>query len=194
MFSRRERRDAAEHRRIILQKAKELFITYGVNEVSMHKIAKEAGVGQGTLYRRYANKADLCLDVVLESYVQVNERMNTYLIDNEQEQIDVRIAQVISDWVDYAEETYQWLGGIKNFQFAEGACFSDSPIYKTMHERISQLLEEQAQEKGLAARDHTFITDMIIYATGPSMYQLFRVERNYSVEALKNNLMQMTLT
>ena len=41
-----------------------LFQEFGVENVSMHKIAKTAGVGQGTLYRRYANKSDLCLSIL----------------------------------------------------------------------------------------------------------------------------------
>ncbi len=58
--TRRERRDAAEHRRRILEAARALFATQGVDTTSMYEIARSAGVGQGTLYRRYAHKGELC--------------------------------------------------------------------------------------------------------------------------------------
>lgn len=57
---RRERRDAAAHSQQILVAARELFVTRGVDVTSMHDVARAAGVGQATLYRRYAHKGELC--------------------------------------------------------------------------------------------------------------------------------------
>ncbi len=61
-----ERRDAAESRRRVLGVARELFSERGVDAVSMHEIGRAAGVGQGTLYRRYEHKGALCLALLFE--------------------------------------------------------------------------------------------------------------------------------
>jgi AcrR family transcriptional regulator len=56
-----ERSDAAANRKRILKVAEKLFAKNGVANINMADIAKAAGVGQGTLYRRFANKSELSL-------------------------------------------------------------------------------------------------------------------------------------
>ncbi|MBX7213461.1 MAG: TetR/AcrR family transcriptional regulator; helix-turn-helix transcriptional regulator [Thermoflexales bacterium] len=56
-----ERADAAANRARILSVAERLFGEKGPHAVTMADIARAAGVGQGTLYRRFPRKPDLCL-------------------------------------------------------------------------------------------------------------------------------------
>jgi AcrR family transcriptional regulator len=55
----RERRDAARNREAILAAAQRLFEREGPAAVSMERVAKEAGVGKGTIYRRFGDRASL---------------------------------------------------------------------------------------------------------------------------------------
>jgi AcrR family transcriptional regulator len=55
----RERADAARNRQRILVAAQRLFERSGVNGTSMDAIAAEAGVGKGTLFRRFGDRASL---------------------------------------------------------------------------------------------------------------------------------------
>src|SRR5262245_47222458 len=55
----RERADAARNRARVLAAAAELFGRLGVDSVSMDAVAAEAGVGKGTLFRRFGDKAGL---------------------------------------------------------------------------------------------------------------------------------------
>jgi AcrR family transcriptional regulator len=54
-----ERADAARNRAVVLQAAAALFRDQGVEAVSMDAIAAAAGVGKGTLFRRFGDKAGL---------------------------------------------------------------------------------------------------------------------------------------
>lgn len=57
----RERADAARNRAAVLDAAATLFREHGVAAVSMDAVAAAAGVGKGTLFRRFGDKAGLAL-------------------------------------------------------------------------------------------------------------------------------------
>lgn len=59
------RRDAQANRERILEAARAVFADEGI-EASVEQIAQRAGVGMGTLYRRFPTKEDL-IDAVLET-------------------------------------------------------------------------------------------------------------------------------
>ncbi|MFI6580183.1 TetR/AcrR family transcriptional regulator [Embleya sp. NPDC050493] len=55
----RERADAARNRAAVLDAAARLFAEHGVAAVSMDQVAAAAGVGKGTLFRRFGDKSGL---------------------------------------------------------------------------------------------------------------------------------------
>jgi AcrR family transcriptional regulator len=62
----RERADAARNRIKVLAAAEELFAAHGIAEVSMDDVATAAGVGKGTLYRRFGDKSGLAAALLNE--------------------------------------------------------------------------------------------------------------------------------
>src|SRR5215471_15854714 len=57
----KERADAARNRAAVLQAAAGLFAERGVAAVSMDQVAAAAGVGKGTIFRRFGDKAGLAV-------------------------------------------------------------------------------------------------------------------------------------
>jgi AcrR family transcriptional regulator len=62
----KERADAARNRAAVLDAAAALFRVRGVDGVSMDAIAAAAGVGKGTLFRRFGDKAGLAVALLDE--------------------------------------------------------------------------------------------------------------------------------
>jgi AcrR family transcriptional regulator len=62
----RERADAARNRQRVLAAAEELFARQGAHNVTMEDIARAAGVGKGTLYRRYPDRASIAVALLDE--------------------------------------------------------------------------------------------------------------------------------
>ena len=57
----RERADAARNRAAVLAAAARLFAEKGVESVSLDEVAAAAGVGKGTVFRRFGDKAGLAV-------------------------------------------------------------------------------------------------------------------------------------
>lgn len=55
----KERADAARNRAAVLEAAARLFAEHGVAAVSMDQVAAAAGVGKGTIFRRFGDKSGL---------------------------------------------------------------------------------------------------------------------------------------
>ncbi|ADG79569.1 Transcriptional regulator, TetR family OS=Tsukamurella paurometabola (strain ATCC 8368 / DSM/ CCUG 35730 / CIP 100753 / JCM 10117 / KCTC 9821 / NBRC 16120/ NCIMB 702349 / NCTC 13040) OX=521096 GN=Tpau_2973 PE=4 SV=1 [Tsukamurella paurometabola] len=53
------RRDAARNRELLIDAAQRLFAEHGVDAVSMDAVAQAAGVGKGTVFRRFGSRAGL---------------------------------------------------------------------------------------------------------------------------------------
>ncbi|UJW36291.1 TetR/AcrR family transcriptional regulator [Saccharothrix sp. AJ9571] len=74
-MSTRERADAARNRAKVLSAAETLFADKGAENVTMDDIAKAAGVGRGTLYRRYPDRAAIAVALLDEHERELQEQL-----------------------------------------------------------------------------------------------------------------------
>lgn len=72
-----ERADAARNRRAILDAARKLLAKRPIGEICMDELAKVAGVGKGTLYRRFADRASLCRALLHDDAIELQTRVLT---------------------------------------------------------------------------------------------------------------------
>lgn len=63
----RERADAARNRRAILDATTALLAEHGAEAITMDRVAAAAGVGKGTIFHRFGNRAGLLHEMVAES-------------------------------------------------------------------------------------------------------------------------------
>lgn len=70
-----ERADAARNRAKVLAAAADLFTTRDPRTVTMDDIAKTAGVGRGTLYRRYPDKTAIAVALLDEHELALQEKL-----------------------------------------------------------------------------------------------------------------------
>ncbi|CAI6069658.1 TetR/AcrR family transcriptional regulator [Cohnella sp. JJ-181] len=148
MIKPRKRSDAAENCRLILQTAKKLFAEQGVQTVSMHQIAKTAGVGQGTLYRCYAHKGELCAAIAEQVGMDTVKQLETYLQENKHLPATERIGGVLQYIIQFIDDKFQLLLPIHSVHDCEDeSVFFRSPMYRYMLNLIAGLQEEAARAR-----------------------------------------------
>ncbi|MCM3023945.1 TetR/AcrR family transcriptional regulator [Heyndrickxia ginsengihumi] len=181
LFNRRtERRDAAENRQRILDAALRLFKKNGVEQVSMNQIAKEAEIGSGTLYRRYRNKGELCLDLLKENVVIFFENAEAYLEDNRTASASERLKGVLSLYIRFRESKAQLLKGVEDSTVTNRSKpGTHSPLYDELHQLFVELFNEI--EPGT---DNVFRTDMLLQALRSDAYLFQREARGHTPEEI----------
>ncbi|MFF4507469.1 TetR/AcrR family transcriptional regulator [Streptomyces sp. NPDC001401] len=68
-----ERADAARNRARLLEAAAWLVADRGAEHVTMHEVAQTAGVGKGTLFRRFGDRSGLLLALVGDTEAEFHE-------------------------------------------------------------------------------------------------------------------------
>lgn len=182
MQARKERKDALEHKRAILHNAQVLFEKHGVDCVNMHQIAKSAGIGQATLYRRYAHKGEICLDLMQESSSQLCEGIGLFLIENTGKPVRERLENVLNLMLDFMDDQFSWLSSIQA-PTCEGrrSIIYHTPLYETLHNVLCQLLDEIMPNSNRAVKlDSKFMADAVLASMAPDLYAFQRQDRGLS--------------
>lgn len=69
-----ERRDAARNRELLLCAARQLIEEYGADGLTMDKLAERAGVGKGTVFRRFGSRAGLMMTLLSDAEAEFQSR------------------------------------------------------------------------------------------------------------------------
>ncbi len=184
-----ERRDAAAHRRRILDVARALFTARGVAAVTMQEIALAAGVGKGTLYRRYAHKGQLCLALLGDSIARFRAEVGEVVADTPASDADRmssldRLDAVLAGLVRFNEANGPLLAAVEEAGGERHGAMYDSSFYRWLHATVSQLLEHAVKGEECAPLDIPYTADAILAALAIDLYRYQRRAREFTPERI----------
>jgi AcrR family transcriptional regulator len=188
-----ERADAAANRQQVLVAARHLFEQRGVEQVTMDEIARAAGVGKGTLYRRYPDKAALVLELMDACFVNF-ERETLEELETSSASISAidQLHAFLDRLIGWTEEHTPWLGVIadqsNSSHRGSGRC---GPIYRWLHGVVDYLLRQAASSGEVRIDDTVYVADVILSAVDVDLYVFQRRERQYSPEQIRAGLHQL---
>lgn len=182
-----ERRDAAEHRSRILAAARELFAREGVDAVSMRQVRRAAGVGQGTLYRRYAHKGELCAALLAESIRAFKEETHAELVAEPPLPALALLDALLGRIVLFNEANAPLLGAVED---AAAGRHRDSwyggPFYGWLRQVTATMLR-RGLERGELRRplDVEWVADALLAPLAIDLYLFQRRELGYEPERIR---------
>ena len=142
-----QRRDAQERREKLIAAAQREFAAHGV-DASLEKIAREAGVSIGTLYRHFPTRLDLLMAAFEPRLQEFLDGANTAL-------------EMKDPWeglVSYLENLFRVQAGDRGFNDFLSRRFPGSPDTERIHDQMCRQIEDvltRAQEAGEARPDIT---------------------------------------
>ncbi|AOZ93643.1 TetR/AcrR family transcriptional regulator [Paenibacillus crassostreae] len=187
MDSKKERKDVIKYRSAILQCAEALFLEHGVDNVSMRKIATTAGIGQGTLYRHYAHKGEICQDLMKESSEEFIAEVLHYLDSNNGDSLQKKLTKMVHYCVEFIDKHSNWLVYIQAPSCEERQqMMYHSPIYVFLYQMFYKLIDEAQSHYKSKDKDTGFRVDAMLASITPELYVFTKENRGLN----KNNIKQ----
>lgn len=185
---RRERRDAVESRRKVLGAARRLFEERGVDAVSMHEIGRAAGVGQGTLYRRFEHKGALC-SALLQEEIEGFEEEARRRVGSRGSALG-RLKWFLGRLARFNDENAALLGAVRDAAGGERRIETHrNPFYEGLRENVAELLWEALEEGEIPEElDIECMTDTLLAALDIDLYLYQRRELKMSRERIVDSL------
>ncbi len=156
----------------------------------MHQIARDAKIGQGTLYRRYAHKGELCMDLLQQRQERLGEEIAALLTAMATSTALERLDGVLTHVVALLEEQGALLIPVAGTDARYGLCgesdnsrrfsLQHAGYFVWLQELIADLLAEAVERGELASLDVPYTADAILATLHPMFYHFQRQERGFS--------------
>jgi AcrR family transcriptional regulator len=134
-----ERRDAARNRKKILEAARALMASRGLDAVCMDELAAAAGVGKGTLYRRFTDKFALFRALLDDDERALQERVRARFGLPRDAAPALRLATLWSALVDFVVDHADVLAAAE-VEARSRAAIAESAPYHWRHVELERAL------------------------------------------------------
>ncbi len=190
-----ERADAAKNRQLILRTVRRLLSERAFEDIKMQDVAKAAGVGQGTLYRRFANKGELSEALFAEDMAVFREAVEAYLARHARDiPALARLEWLVASKIHFIDTHLAlFLASHESSGADRFECFKkDHHLW--MLERVGQLLREAQVRGETDLTDIAFATDALLAAFSPPLLAYQRRELGFSVERVVGGVTELFIT
>lgn len=185
-----ERSDAARNRRRILATARRLFEERGVTRVTMEEVARESGVGKGTLYRRFSHKGLLCQALLDEPTREFQEETLRMIGAPGKGGVE-KLATFLESAVNFTEDNLDLLyGGHETLSGAERIAHLSHPARDWLRSTVLGLLRMSDREGSInepldGAMDLEYLATALVAPLEIDLYYYQRRVLGYSPGRIK---------
>ncbi|MEU8776975.1 TetR/AcrR family transcriptional regulator [Streptomyces sp. NPDC048606] len=173
-----ERADAARNRLRILDAARRLLAADGFAELSLDAVAKEAGVGVGTVYRRFRDRPGLVYALIEDNENRFQEAFARR--EGATPAARERLRAFLHGMAELVEENRALL--LLAEASAPAGRYHSAP-FRRHHGQIVDLVAELAP-----GADAAYVADLLLMAYTPGLFDFQRTERGWDLDRIKRGL------
>lgn len=190
--SRRGERDT-EYRRRILAAARTLLETNDIESVTMHQIAKESGVGQGTLYRRYTHIGDVCSDLIKSTTTRFIETLEEkYAASTPVGTGLEQLSACIHDVIHFVDENVALLSIISSMHADKRSVrILKKPFFVRLHNILAPLIQHAVQNGEIKDIDVTLTVNTILISIFPEQYLYHKEVLGYTKQQFTEGICRL---
>ena len=163
--------DKVQKRKDIALTCKTLFVKQGIKNLTISQIAKEAGVGKGTLYDYFKNKEDIVFEILNTLIVEHDARKEQRIaqVDTTKEKIKLFFEFFYNDEVELRELYKEFISITLSEPNLEMSAYQ-AECYETYAAWLKRILQEGVEkgeivEKSLALSNGLFAFGKGIFIT-----------------------------
>lgn len=180
-----ERADAARNRTAILDAARKLLKKRSIDSICMDELALAAGVGKGTLYRRFADRSSLCRALLDESATELQNRVLAGFGLPHFASHRVRLEHLLDALFDFVAEHAPLLSEAAAFERGKLGRF-DHPAHTWQRDAVRLHLLRGAEQGELPSMDPSTTADFILAPLDPDLIR-WHLRQGVTAETLKGH-------
>jgi AcrR family transcriptional regulator len=181
---RRARRDAQQNLERVLQAAQELFAARG-GEVTMEEVARRAGVGVGTVYRRFANKEELFAAVSREACNSMRDCLRSLTVEHANPLARLReLIHLQYQRCAHQAALLELQPGARADEQRCGTRREQQQLYATLHLLVQQAIVDGQRQGLMRPGDPAALATLVLELLSPRAYRTLAATEGDDVEAL----------
>jgi TetR/AcrR family transcriptional regulator, cholesterol catabolism regulator len=150
----------------ILSKTSELFLVYGIKNVTMDMLASELGISKRTIYEIFGDKENLVVEFLAFVYRKQNT-MRMHIIENAEHSIEAMFQIFRSQYLEHKSIPKVFLEDLKKYiPVMNKRLFSDADFLKE-HSSSYKLLEKGVQQGIFRKEINTEMVDLFLQELFP---------------------------
>ncbi|MEM7033925.1 MAG: TetR/AcrR family transcriptional regulator [Chloroflexota bacterium] len=191
--TRGKRVDAQNNRTKLLSVAQQLFNQQGIEAVTMMAIAETAGVGQGTLYRAFANKGELCVALLDADLRRFQQETILLLRDGQLASALTQLTAFLDRLVHFLDQHVVLMCEVQNYKLL-GDEINHTGLHTWFYETVHRLLQAAtAQNQIRADISLTYLTDTTLALLNPTLFLHQRQVQGLSVKQISDALIEVLM-
>lgn len=199
-----------EYKKRILEVVRQLLRGGKFEEATMSQIAKQAGIGQGSLYRRYAHKGEICSELLNQSA----ERLLAELEDQAKAAgaeaegaspgtvkgqpepasgaIMAQLETAIRKIIDYVDENVELLGVInQGFSGKNQLTQFEHSFFQRLIKLLVVLLSRAAEQGEIDRLNPAFTANALMAVLSPDVYLYQRKHHQATKEEITDGVLRI---